>query len=752
MTPELFLADVAAVYAVGSSGQTFGSGRLIAPGLILTAGHVVDFPERRVPSRMGWKVCLVGERSARGEWRAHEAELVWRGTGELDIALLRLTDAPSLAPKVRIVFASWGVTGSIDKVESAGFPEAWGTDATPTRDYSLSGQLRIATQHGPYAWTVAPGDKPDNRDGWKGMSGGAVCKIEADALHILGVLEAVPANFSGGQLSVARLSFAFAESRFCGELHTSLDREPRIVPWNGSNDRIDRTAAQTRVRSTIPSLRDRSFVGREDLLEAMGARLGDASRDAVVVIRGPSGVGKSELAQEFARRNQPAYPGGTFLLDGGGPLLAMGLAGLGQTLGVEFPAGLDIGEQGRRTLQSLGPAPTLLIYDNVQSESAVEPWLPRAGMPCHVIITTLLDRWDTGWSVLDVRPLSREAAIDLIACTAGPALADRFGARLAEIAAGLPVQLVPGCSTLVREERRGRAGSSLALLDPQASSSFLGAYQLLPAPSRLLLHAAARLNPQRIPGDELRRHMTTAVGWSDREYRDRLDACLDLQVLQGIGELRMHQLFSRFVLDTPPSEDIATPLAAIVQTQIARMVEVARELADHPNRAELGALLMVFPPGPERWCSGTGDISTDDGEVIGRALLEVGAFDAARPWYERAVAAKEQGDVHGRVNHESLGSSLHQVGYCLSSTGQFDAARPWYQRAVAAKEQGDVHGRVNHENLGSSLHQVGYCLSSTGQFDAARPWYRARRRRNGAGRRSRPRRSRKPRPQPTRGG
>lgn len=56
MTPELFLADVAAVYAVGSSGQTFGSGRLIAPGLILTAGHVVDFPERRVPSRMGWKV------------------------------------------------------------------------------------------------------------------------------------------------------------------------------------------------------------------------------------------------------------------------------------------------------------------------------------------------------------------------------------------------------------------------------------------------------------------------------------------------------------------------------------------------------------------------------------------------------------------------------------------------------------------------------------------------------------------------
>ena len=82
---------------------------------------------------------------------------------------------------------------------------------------------------------------------------------------------------------------------------------------------------------------------------------------------------------------------------------------------------------------------------------------------------------------------------------------------------------------------------------------------------------------------------------------------------------------------------------------------------------------------------------------------------------------QEQGDIHGRVDHESLGSSLHQVGYCLSSPSQFTSARPWFERAVAAKEQGDVHGRVDHESLGSSLHQVGYCLSSQGQFAAARP-------------------------------
>jgi hypothetical protein len=85
------------------------------------------------------------------------------------------------------------------------------------------------------------------------------------------------------------------------------------------------------------------------------------------------------------------------------------------------------------------------------------------------------------------------------------------------------------------------------------------------------------------------------------------------------------------------------------------------------------------------------------------------------PWFERAIAAAEQGDIHGRVSLQSLGTSLHQVGVCLSRRGQFEAAQPWFKRAVAAAEQGDIYGRVDHQTLGTSLHQVGYCLSSRGR-------------------------------------
>ena len=38
------------------------------------------------------------------------------------------------------------------------------------------------------------------------------------------------------------------------------------------------------------------------------------------------------------------------------------------------------------------------------------------------------------------------------------------------------------------------------------------------------------------------------------------------------------------------------------------------------------------------------------------------------------------------IDYESVGVSLHQVGECMSATGQFEAARPWFEHAAAAKE------------------------------------------------------------------
>jgi hypothetical protein len=43
------------------------------------------------------------------------------------------------------------------------------------------------------------------------------------------------------------------------------------------------------------------------------------------------------------------------------------------------------------TLSALGAAAALLIYDNVVAFEQAYPWLPFSGVPCHVLITTLVD-------------------------------------------------------------------------------------------------------------------------------------------------------------------------------------------------------------------------------------------------------------------------------------------------------------------------------------------------------------------------
>jgi tetratricopeptide (TPR) repeat protein len=86
------------------------------------------------------------------------------------------------------------------------------------------------------------------------------------------------------------------------------------------------------------------------------------------------------------------------------------------------------------------------------------------------------------------------------------------------------------------------------------------------------------------------------------------------------------------------------------------------------------------------------------------------------------VAEAEKGDVHGRIDHESLGKSLHMVGWCLSSTGQHGEALPWYERAVAEKEKGDVHGRIDHASLSITLRDGAGCLRKLGKNEQAHEW------------------------------
>jgi len=460
------------------------------------------------------------------------------------------------------------------------------------------------------------------------------------------------------------------------------------------------------------------FIGRDDLLAKLSLRLAEPEREAVVVIQGRPGVGKSELAREFGRTHKDRYPGGVFLLDASGSALPFSLIKIGDDwLELEQRAA-SVESRAQKVIRALGDAPSLLIFDNASSPIAIKPWLPPSGSPCHVIVTSVRDTW-TGWEVLPIELLTdvivRQAVVKML----GSEAADRYGEQLVRSAGGLPVQLVPTCLTLAKAITRGRGDAVDQTLADETRQCFSGVYEQLTPTARLLLHAAAHLNPAHFSADELQRHLREGATWTDQDWWLALDACLEVKILTGNADLAMDRVFGRFLM-TMPIDRKPRQLPAVRAAQMRRLTRLAEQVWADPT-SEAAGLLPSYPWDLAYWEDTWPEAAHQvPAHLYGFALVQIGQFVEAKPWFERAIAEAEKSGVNRLLNRQSVRANLHEVGYCLINLGQFAEARPWFERAVAEARKGDLLGRISYENLGASLHLVACCPSRLGHFEEAR--------------------------------
>jgi tetratricopeptide (TPR) repeat protein len=146
--------------------------------------------------------------------------------------------------------------------------------------------------------------------------------------------------------------------------------------------------------------RNPRFTGRSTELRELRSMLrsqpGSAAfSGAVVALTGMGGIGKSELALEYAHRFRNAYDV-VWWVDSDAPaFLDVRLADLGDRLGL--PAKAGIMDTARAVLDSLErgyPHPRwLLVFDNAEDADRVTAFLPRGAG--HVLVTSRNTGWQT---------------------------------------------------------------------------------------------------------------------------------------------------------------------------------------------------------------------------------------------------------------------------------------------------------------------------------------------------------------------
>jgi hypothetical protein len=182
------------------------------------------------------------------------------------------------------------------------------------------------------------------------------------------------------------------------------DGDKQIYPFN-----------QVEPPHNIPNSTARKFVGRKQELERLHQLLQDNSVVAITDVTGQGGVGKTELAVQYASDYLAEYSGGCCWLNSQG-------ADLG-TLLVEFaidylqnftiPEDYNLHRKVSYCWRNWQPGYVLLVFDDVKDIQIIQPYLPPKNSRFKVLITTR--RADLPFAPLRLGGLLPNAALELLA-------------------------------------------------------------------------------------------------------------------------------------------------------------------------------------------------------------------------------------------------------------------------------------------------------------------------------------------------
>lgn len=478
--------------------------------------------------------------------------------------------------------------------------------------------------------------------------------------------------------------------------------------------------------------RNPNFSGREELLRDLHAALASGASAALTqAIRGLGGVGKTQLALEYAHRHAAEYAVVWWLRAEEPTQLASDYAALAGPLGIaESQDTNKTREAVRACLHQMKN--WLLVFDNATAPDSLRDYLPP-GATGHVIITSCHPHWKDVAQLLDVHVFTPEESLDfltrrlagaveaearLLAETLGhlPLALDQAAAYIEETGETIPgyLDLFKGCRAEIL--RRGKPSQEYP--DTVATTWLMAmrkAKEQCPA-AEGLMNLCAFLAPDDIPldlivveGAEFLPEPLAEAAKDRLRLNDAVKALQDYSLCKRAPQaqsLSFHRLVQAVAQDSLPDEAKLTwcraALVAVNEAFPARSDDVrtwpacsrllphALAVADHAEALGIGE-----PAG--RILNHAG------GYLWGRAQ-----FVDARRAYERALKIVEK--VHG-PDHPNVGVVVNNLAGVLQAQGDLAGAKAACERALRISEKvfGPDYPSVATDvnNLGIVLHGLG---------------------------------------------
>jgi tetratricopeptide (TPR) repeat protein len=480
------------------------------------------------------------------------------------------------------------------------------------------------------------------------------------------------------------------------------------------------------------------FVGRENDLKALATTLKHGTTTVIAAATGMGGIGKTQLASEFAHRYGQYFAGGVYWLsfaeaDG----VESEIAACGTAMDLPGFAALEFPEQVARVRQIWQEAvPRLLIFDNCEDEALLREYRPKAG-GSRVLVTSRQQQWSKHSLVtaLQLGLLSRVESVALLrkyrddlSQVDAEAIAQELGdlplalslaggylETYAEDAIGQPHLYLKNVRALLLKHR------SLDQGERSVRASFELSFQRLEStnPTDALAIAALARAAHFAPGEPIPRKLLLASLGETTEDEDtiaqRADALkrlLNFGLLEDTGErtLRLHRLIAAFVLSVSNDD---TAQAAVEQV----LIDEGNKRYNSGYPAQLTPILAHLRHAQQR-ADPPGDVQAAElANALGRAEEMLTNYRAALPLLERALTIREQ--ALG-PEHPATATSLNNLAALYHAQGDYGAARGLYERALAIFER--ALG-PQHPDTAQSLNNLANLLSSQGEYGAARPLY-----------------------------